>query len=133
MTVEEMMSGSPACCTQDTPLDQVARMMMERDCGAIPVLRDEESRLVVGIVTDRDIVCRVLAQGKNPLQCFARDCMSQPAITIRPDATVDACIELLERHMIRRVPVVDGSGCCVGIVAQADVARVATQARTAEL
>jgi CBS domain-containing protein len=133
MTVNEVMSVSPACCTQDTRLEDVARMMLEHDCGAIPVMKDDQSRMVVGIVTDRDIVCRVLAHGKNPLQCFARDCMSQPAITIRADATVDACVDLLERHMIRRVPVVDDSGRCIGMVAQADIARAASKGRTAEL
>lgn len=133
MQVKDIMTYDPACCTGDTPLEQVARLMVEHHCGCIPVVRDEKSRHLLGVVTDRDIVCRALAQGVNPLELTASECMSQPAVAIRPDATIDECCEALERHLVRRLPVVDEQGNCVGIVAQADIARAATQARTAEV
>ncbi|MFZ5479647.1 MAG: CBS domain-containing protein [Myxococcota bacterium] len=132
MQVREIMSGTPACCTPDTSLEDVARMMVEHDCGCIPVVQPGTSR-AAGVVTDRDIVCRVLAQGKNPLEVKAGDCMSQPALTISADETVDACCEKMERHLVRRLVCVDANGDCCGIVAQADVVRATTQAKAAEV
>ena len=133
MQVKDIMTAAPACCTPDTPLEQVARLMVENHCGLIPVVRDENSRHLIGVVTDRDIVCRALAQGCNPLELTTSECMTQPAVAIRPDATLDECCEALERHLVRRLPVVDEQGNCCGIVAQADIARAATQALTAEV
>ncbi len=133
MQVKDIMTVAPACCTSDTPLDEVARMMVEHHCGCIPVVRDQSSRHLIGVVTDRDIVCRSLAQGVNPLEISVEECMSQPPVTIRPEATVEACCNALERHLLRRLPVVDEQGNCIGIVAQADIARAASQARTGEV
>jgi CBS domain-containing protein len=133
MQVKDIMTIAPVCCTSDMPLEEVARRMVEHHCGCIPVVRDDISRHLVGVITDRDIVCRAVAQGVNPLDLTAGDCMSQPPVTIRPDASIDACCEALERHLVRRLPVIDEQGNCVGIVSQADIARAATQARTAEL
>jgi CBS domain-containing protein len=98
-------------------------MMVDCDCGEIPVVDNRESMRPVGVVTDRDITCRIVAEGKNPLEMMAADCMSTPCITIRDTASVDECCHLLEEHRIRRVPVVDGNGRCIGIVSQADIAR----------
>lgn len=133
MKVKDIMTASPACCTPDMPLEEVARRMVEHHCGCLPVVRDEHSHHLIGMVTDRDIVCRALAQGRNPLELTAADCMSTPPVAIRADATVDECCEALERHLVRRLPVVDEQGNCVGIVAQADIARAAPKARTAEV
>jgi CBS domain-containing protein len=76
----------------------------------------------IGVVTDRDIVCRFIARGKNPLAYAAEQCMSQPVITVREDASLSDAVDVMEKHQIRRVPVVDEEGACIGIIAQADVA-----------
>jgi CBS domain-containing protein len=123
MTVREIMSTSPATCTSETHLDEVARLMYEHDCGAIPVVgTDGQTQRPVGIVTDRDIVVRCLAKGQNPLERVARDVMTGSAITIREDADLDECARAMEDHQIRRIVVVGHDGKITGIVAQADLA-----------
>ena len=129
--VREIMTRSPGCCTASTPLEDVARMMIMHDCGEIPVLDDEGTP--IGVVTDRDICCRTVAQGKNPLEMTAGEVMSSPCVTVGVDDTVHECCEVLEAHMIRRVPVVDARGVCCGIVSQADIARGADARETADL
>ena len=73
-------------------------------------------------VTDRDIVCRVVAGGKNPIAYTAETCMSQPVVTVNANDPIDDVVATMEKHRIRRVPVVDERGCCAGIIAQADIA-----------
>jgi CBS domain-containing protein len=133
MKVEEVMSTEPAYCTPSTTLEDVANMMIECDCGEIPVVDSETNRKPTGVVTDRDIVCRTIAKGLNPLKMTAGDCMSQPCVTVTPEMSVDACCKVLESNHIRRVPVVDSKGILCGIVSVADVARSAKPKITAEV
>ena len=133
MQVKEIMTRDPACCTPDTPLQEVARLMVEHDCGEIPVVDSRESFKPVGVVTDRDICCRTVAEGKNPLEMTAGDCMSTPCVTVTEDDSVDECCRFLEENQIRRVPVVDQGGRCCGIVAQADIARRASEQDAADV
>ena len=127
----DVMTLNPACCTPDTPLDQVARLMVQHDCGEIPVIDSAEHP--VGVVTDRDIVCRVVAEGKNPMAYTAEICMSQPVVTVPEDAPLDEVMATMEKHQVRRVPVVDQEGCCAGIIAQADLAWTGRPKEVAEL
>ena len=121
MIVREIMTANPACCTPDTSLPEVARMMVQKDCGEIPVIEDEKSRLPIGVVTDRDIVCRTIANNRNPLDLTAADCMTKSIVTATPNMSLEECCRIMEEKLIRRVPVVDDSGACVGIVALADI------------
>jgi CBS domain-containing protein len=123
MQVRELMTSKPACCTPVTSLEEVARMMLRCDCGEIPVVDSRESMRPIGVITDRDITVRALAEGRNPLEMKASDCMTQPCVTVSENASIVDCIHLLEEHQIRRIPVVDARGRCCGIVSQADVAR----------
>lgn len=116
----DVMTPDPACCTPTTTLDQVAKMMVQNDCGEIPVIDVNDQP--IGVVTDRDIVCRVVADGKNPMAYTAETCMSQPVVTVRADDPLDDVVATMEKHQIRRVPVIDERGCCAGIISQADVA-----------
>ena len=127
----DIMTRNPACCTPRTTLEEIARMMVQNDCGEIPVV-DTNDRLI-GVVTDRDIVCRVVAEGKNPAGYTVESCMTPDVVTVREDAPLDEIVQTMERHQIRRVPVVDKDGSCVGIVAQADVARGGKEHDVAEL
>jgi predicted transcriptional regulator len=126
MKVKEIMSKDPACCTRETSLQDVAILMVEHDCGEIPVVDSMQSKRPVGVITDRDITIRSVALGKNPLELRARDCMSSPAVTVSPESDLDECCRLMEENQLRRIPVVDESGCCCGIVSQADIARHAS-------
>ncbi len=131
MKVQDVMSKDVACCGNDTSLQDVAAMMVDCDCGEIPVA--DASGRVVGVITDRDIAVRTVARGLNPLEMVASQSMTVPAITVSPDTTVKECCDELERHQIRRVPVVDASGRCIGIVSLADIARHASGRATAEV
>lgn len=123
MQVRELMTSKPACCTPDTPLQEVARMMLRCDCGEIPVVDSRESMRPIGAITDRDITVRAIAEGRNPLDMKASDCMTQPCVTVSENASIVDCLHLLEENQIRRIPVVDARGRCCGIVSQADIAR----------
>jgi CBS domain-containing protein len=124
MQVLEVMTPDPACCTADTKLAEVARMMVDHDCGEIPVVDNQTNKLPVGVVTDRDIVCRTVARDLNPLELTASDCMTKPIVTVTPDMAVEECYRIMEDKRIRRIPVVDDRGSCCGIVALADIALV---------
>jgi CBS domain-containing protein len=110
-TASDNMTPSPACCAPDTPLEAVAKLMVQHNCGEIPVV-DAEGELIA-VVTDRDIVCRVVATGKNPRDHTVQDCMSQPAITVHPDTALTDVLATMECHQIRRVPVVDDHERCL--------------------
>ena len=123
MKVRDIMTRNPVVCTPESVLPEVAKKMADNDCGAVPVVENELSRKLVGIITDRDIVCRAVAKaGQNPLTLKARDAMSSPAKAVRPEDRLDECCRIMEKHQIRRIPVVDDGGACVGIVSLADVA-----------
>ena len=118
--VTSVMTANPACCTAETPLREVARMMIDNDCGEIPVV--DGQGMPVGVVTDRDITVRTVAQGLNPLDKKARDVMSSPCHTVDEDCSLGDCCERMESLQLRRMLVVDGNGRLCGIVALADVA-----------
>lgn len=130
-TAREIMTPDPVCCAADAPLDDVARLMVQHNCGEIPVVDDDHQ--LIGVVTDRDIVCRLLAAGKNPLEHTVQDCISQPVISVGPDRSLTDVLSLMERHQIRRVPVVDEREQCVGIIALADLAWTGPQKDVAVL
>ena len=125
------MTPAPQCCSGETLLNEVANLMVEADCGEIPVV-DGSNRLI-GVVTDRDIVVPRGCQGKEPVRCDRRRMHDRAgrraSPKTRPSLTV---IAVMEENQIRRVPVVDATGCCCGIISQADVAHVRpTRARPA--
>jgi signal-transduction protein with cAMP-binding, CBS, and nucleotidyltransferase domain len=110
----------------------VAEMMVEHDCGEIPVVENLGNMLPVGVITDRDITCRTVARGLNPLIMTVADCMTTTPVTVMPGMSFEECCRVLEENLIRRVPVVDASGACIGIVAQADIARHASNVTRAK-
>lgn len=133
MNVREVMTADPACCTADTPLPEVAKMMVDCDCGAIPVVDSHDTKKPVGMITDRDITIRTVAEGKNPLDLTASDAMTVNVMTVNPDTSLEECCNLMEKHQIRRVVVVDKNGACCGMIAQADIAINADDRKTAEV
>jgi len=133
MNVREVMTESPTCCTPETGLQEVAQMMVDCDCGCIPVVDGNDSKMPIGMITDRDITCRVVAQGRNPLDLTVRDAMTSTVVSVTPDTSLDSCLDLMEESQVRRIAVVDGQGKICGIVAQADVAPKADDEKTAEV
>ena len=133
MNVREVMTADPVCCTADTPLTEVAKMMVECDCGAIPVVDSQDSKKPVGMITDRDITIRTVAEGRNPLDLTASDAMTVNVMTVTPETSIEECCNLMEDQQIRRVVVVDENGFCCGMIAQADIAINADSRKTAEV
>ena len=133
MNVSEIMTKDPTCCTPDTGLQEVAQMMVDDDCGCIPVVDNEDSKMPVGMITDRDITCRVVAKGQNPLDLTAQDAMTTTVVSVTPDTSIEECCDLMEDSQIRRVAVVDENGACCGIVAQADIATNLSGNKTGEV
>jgi CBS domain-containing protein len=121
-SVRDLMTRDVAVCTPDTQLAHVARMMEERDCGALPVVESTDSMRPIGIVTDRDIVIRALAKNQNALSLCAGDVMSSDLLCVNPDMSLEDCVHGMEDRSIRRAIVVDHTGRCCGIIAQADIA-----------
>ena len=128
---KEIMTPAPQCCSAGTSLNEVASLMLEADCGEIPIT-DASNRLI-GVITDRDIVIRVVAKGKNPCHVTAGECMTEPVVVVNEDTSLDDVMSVMEENQIRRVPVVDATGCCCGIISQADVARCADKTETGEM
>jgi CBS domain-containing protein len=123
MTVKvaaDVMTRSPASCAPNTTLRLVAQLMSDHDCAAIPVV---SSGRLVGIVTDRDIVCRAVAAGIDSGTLTAAQCMSQPVLAIEPHEPIESVVALMEENAIHHLPVMDGEGKLVGIVAQSDIGR----------
>lgn len=124
MNIESMMTKQPLCCSPAATVQDVARMMRENDVGAIPVVSDLVSKKLVGIITDRDLCISAMADGKDPQTTSIADYFTKTVITCAPEETLEACEQKMKQYRIRRIPVVDKQNSCVGIVAQADLARV---------
>jgi CBS domain-containing protein len=133
MKVEEIMTNDPAYATLNMSLHDVAKIMAEKDCGCLPVIETEADKTPIGMITDRDITIRTVAHNKNPLNMIAGEVMTNDVVSVTPDTTVEDCCRLMEKNQIRRVAVLDQIGALVGMVAQADIARLAPAERTAEL
>jgi CBS domain-containing protein len=124
MKAREIMTPDPAQVTPGDTLQRVSQLMAEHDCGCIPVVTAADQRSVVGVVTDRDIALRGVAEGR-PHTAPVGDIMTTNPETVSPDDDLSSVEKLMSDRQIRRVVVVDGSGECVGIIAQADLARAA--------
>ena len=130
MQVREIMTSNPTCCGPDASVQEAAKLMDDKSVGSIPVVNDAGEP--VGIVTDRDICCGAVAQGKGT-DTRVSDVMSKDVLTAAPDEDVESCCNKMEEKQVRRTVVTDDAGKCCGIVAQADVAREADGKETAEL
>ncbi len=125
-TVRQIMTAHPKCCAPQDTIAAVARQMAAGNFGAVPVA-DPQTHRLQGIITDRDITCRITAEGGDPSRLLARDAMTRGVATIGPDATIHECLHLMEQRQVRRVPIVDDRGTVIGIVAQADLARATSR------
>ena len=130
MKVREIMTAEElATASLDNTLEEIANMMRDENVGAIPVL-DEDDNLA-GIITDRDIVVRAIAEGQDPCSCTAEEILSQELHTIEPDAELEEAAELMARHKIRRLPVVE-SGTIIGMISLGDISVKADDERAAD-
>jgi CBS domain-containing protein len=122
-SVKDAMTADVKTAAPSQSLTDVARLMKQEDVGSVPVVDGER---LVGVVTDRDIVVRGIADGSDPHAIKAGDIASRDVVTVRPDDDLDAALRLMAQHQVRRLPVVD-DGQLIGVVAQADVAQEAKE------
>ena len=129
-SVQELMTSNPRTVDPSTPVIEAARTMKDQDVGPIPIV---DGDTLVGIVTDRDIVLRVVAEGRDPQSTKVGEIASRDLVTVDPQQDLDEALRLMAKHQVRRLPVVEEDGRLVGIVAQADVARELGDEKTGEL
>jgi CBS domain-containing protein len=122
MKVREAMTANPVCCVPTDTAQKVAQMLRDQNVGSMPVVADEQSRQLVGMITDRDICCLTVADGLDPKKTFIEKFISAQIITCRDGENLDKCEKAMQEHQVRRILVVDGEGRCIGIISQADVA-----------
>jgi len=128
-SVKDVMTRDVRACEPNAPVIEAAKLMAKEDVGPVPVV--EEGRLT-GIVTDRDLVVRVLAEGRDPNSTRVGEIASRDLVTVSPEEDLDDALKLLAKHQVRRLPVVEGDRL-VGIVAQADIARLGKDKKTGEV
>jgi CBS domain-containing protein len=129
-TVRESMTGDPCSIDADKPVAYAAKMMRDENVGLAPIVEGDR---LVGTVTDRDIVTRVIAEGRDPQSTTVREVASTNLVTIEPQQLLDEALSLMARHQVRRLPVVEEDGRLVGVLAQADVAQEAASAQTGRM
>ena len=133
MNVKDIMTKNPATCLPTASLEEVAKLMVDNDCGEIPVIRAKDNPELVGVITDRDICCRAVAKGKNPAATKVSDCMTSPVFTITADTDIAKTCRTFEEKEVRRLPVIDKKSHLVGIISLADVAESAPEQYAKEI
>jgi CBS domain-containing protein len=129
-TVREVMTSKLCSIDVDKPVAYAAKMMRDEDVGMAPIVEGDR---LVGVLTDRDIAVRVVAEGRDPEQVKVTEVASSDLVTLDPQQDLDEALRLMARHQVRRLPVVEEDGRLVGVVAQADVAQQADEQRTGEV
>ena len=129
-SIREVMSSNPCTIDADKSVAYAAQMMRDEDVGLAPIVEGDK---LVGTLTDRDIAIRVVAEGKDPQSTPVREVASTKVVTIDPQQDLDEAVRLMAEHQVRRLPVVEEDGRLVGVVAQADVARVGDEAATGQM
>jgi CBS domain-containing protein len=122
MKVREVMTPDPICCVPSDPVQKVAKIMCDHNVGSVPVVDDPQSRKLIGMITDRDLCCSVIAKGLEPKSTPIEKFITSNPVTCRDGENVEKCERAMQEHQIRRIPIVDSEGRCIGIVSQADLA-----------
>ena len=122
MKCGDVMTMEVTCCLPTDSLEEVASVMQSEDIGPVPIVDDLETRNLIGIVTDRDIALRAVARGLDARNMPAGEIMTREVVTCAAEDGIQSALDLMARHQVRRLPVVDGGSRLVGIISQADVA-----------
>jgi len=131
---KDVMTEDPVCCLPTDAVSKAAQLMKDEDVGSIPVVEDEETMKLIGIVTDRDLALQVVAPERDASSTQVEDVMTYEVITCRATDDVQKAVDAMAQHQLRRMPVIDGDHRIVGIISQADVAtRVEKSEEIAEM
>lgn len=131
MKISDIMTKDPATVNPETSVREAARIMQREDTGIVPVV-DQSSRKLIGVITDRDIAIRIVADGRDAGSPVSEAMSKGALVTVEPDANVDDAMERMADEQVRRIPIVDDRGTLIGIVSQADIVRKARDDQKAE-
>lgn len=130
----EVMTKNPVCCKPEDMVATAAQLMQRENIGSIPVIENDQTQKLVGIVTDRDLALRIVAQGYDAKSTNVETVMTREIVTCQAEDDLQKAIDAMAEHQLRRIPIVDNTNKIVGIIAQADVAtRVNLPEETAEM
>lgn len=130
----EVMTKNPVYCLQNDTVLKAAELMKSENVGSIPVVENEQTRKLIGIVTDRDLTLKIVAEGRDPKSTKVDAVMTHKVVTCRAEDDLQKALDAMAEHQLRRIPIVDANNRVVGIIAQADVAtRVDQPEKTAEM
>ena len=132
MKIQDVMTPDPSSVTPDSPVRDAARIMKEEDVGIVPVVDDQSSRKLVGVITDRDLAIRIVAEERDTSTRVGDVMTVSDLTTCAPDVDLDEAMDAMGAEQVRRIPIVDERGSLVGIVSQADVVRKARDDGRAE-
>ena len=128
--IKDVMTSNPRTVDAEKSVAYAAKMMRDEDVGLAPVVEGDK---LIGMLTDRDIAIRVVAEGRNPDEVKVSEVASKQVVTIDPQQDLDEALRIMAKHQVRRLPVVEEDGRLVGVGAQADVAREGDDTQTGEL
>jgi len=123
----ELMTKDPVCCLPESTAADAASLMKRENIGPIPVIENERTRKLVGIVTDRDLALKIVAEGRDPVSTKVEAVMTRKVVTCRAEDDLQKALDAMSEHQLRRIPVVDNDNRILGIISQADVATRANQ------
>lgn len=129
--IKEIMTRDVETVTPNTPVRQVAERMRNDDIGSFPVV--DESDRVLGTITDRDIVCRVVSEGLEPATTMVSEVMTKNVATCREDQTIEEAARLMEERQIRRIPVLDEDDRLVGLITMGKIAKIEDEELSGEV
>ena len=129
-SIREVMTSNPQSVEPSTSVAEAARLMRDEDIGSLPVV---EGGKLTGILTDRDIASRAVAEGRDPQSTNVGEVASSDLVTVDPQQDLDEALRLMARHQVRRLPVVEEDGRLVGVLAQADVAQSGDDRQTGQM
>jgi|SRR2546428_2365417 len=121
MKIKHVMTKDPTCCVPSDTAQRAASIMREQNAGVVPVIENEQSQTIAGVVTDRDLCMNVVAEGRDPKSTRVEECMTTTVVSCSPNDSVEKATDLMRENQIRRVPVIDAQRKLVGIVSMADV------------
>jgi CBS domain-containing protein len=130
LSIKDVMTSNPCTVDAGQSVAYAAKMMREEDVGLAPIVEGDK---LIGMLTDRDIAIRVVAEGKSPDQVKVADVASKQVVTIDPQQDLEEALRIMGKHQVRRLAVVEEDGKLVGVVAQADIAREGDDKQTGEL
>jgi CBS domain-containing protein len=121
MKIKHVMTKDPTCCVPSDTVQRAASIMRDQNAGVVPVIENEQSQKIVGVVTDRDLCMNVVAEGRDPRTTQVHESMTTTVVSCASQDSIEKATELMRENQIRRIPVVDEQRRLVGIISMADI------------